>query len=94
MADSKFWRFLALALVVSVFYVGHGLHDSAGPLLPDLETQLHAGDVATATHQSSSRMKIVTSSEDGRSIHIWSASTTGDGVSFVGSFPAVKSKRK
>lgn len=39
-----FWKALALAAVVGVFYVGHGLHQSAGPAgdaswLPAAEAQ-------------------------------------------------------
>jgi hypothetical protein len=94
MADSKFWRVLAIAAVAGGFYLGHGLHDSSSSLLPELETELHAGDVATATHQGTSRMKIVTSSDNGRTIHVWSTATTGNSVSFVGSFSAVKAKPK
>jgi hypothetical protein len=95
MADSKFWRVLAVVAVAGVFYLGHGLHDPSASLLPELETELHAGDVATAINNGNGLglMRIITSSDNGRTIHVWSTTTTsGSAVKFLGSFPAVKGK--
>lgn len=99
MADSKFWRVLAVAVVAGVFYLGHGLHDPSASLLPDLQAELQAelqaGDVATAIHNGNGlgRMRIITTSDNGRMIHVWSTTTTsGSAVTFLGSFPAVKGK--
>lgn len=92
MADSKFWRCLGIAFVASLFYLGHGLHDPAGSVLPSLETELHAGDVATASHSGNSSVKIITSSDDGKTINVWSGSTSTSSVRFIGTFPAVKRK--
>jgi hypothetical protein len=94
MADSKFWRVLAVAAVAGVFYLGHGLHDPSDNPLPDLVSELHAGDVATAVHQNTARMKIITSSDQGRTIHVWNSDSTGGNVTFMGSYPAVKAKPK
>jgi hypothetical protein len=90
MTDSKFWRVLAVTVVAGVFYVGHGLHDPSTSPLPELVSQVHAGDVATAVHENTARMKIITSSDDGRTIHVWTASSTNGSVTFLGTFAARK----
>jgi hypothetical protein len=92
MADSKFWRTLAVAFVAGVFYLAHGLH---GPTsmgsLPSLTQDVQAGDVATATSPSSPSVKIITSSDDGKVINVWSTSTSSSGaVTFKGSYAAEK----
>ncbi len=92
MAESKFWRTLALAFVAGIFYLAHGLHggDSIGSL-PSLTTEVQAGDVATATSGNSSSVKIITSSDDGRVINVWSTTTSSSGgVTFKGSYMAEK----
>jgi hypothetical protein len=90
MAESKFWRTLAVAFVAGVFYLAHGLHDSGSvDSFPSLTQELHAGDVATATSGNSSSVKIITSSGDGRVINVWSTSTVANGgVTFEGSYTA------
>lgn len=92
MADSRFWRTLAVTFVAGVFYLAHGLHDSASVgALPSLTTEVKAGDVATATNGNSSLVKIVTSSDDGKVINVWSTSTSAKGsVKFQGSYTAEK----
>jgi|GEM_PF-2655055 hypothetical protein len=92
MTDSRFWRTLAVALVVGVFYFAHGLHDPAGEPMSGLIPEVHAGDVATVLPNSSSTVKIITSTNDGRVINIWTASTTNSRVSFLGSFTAQLTK--
>lgn len=89
MAESKFWRTLAVLFVAGVFYLAHGLHD-AGSVgsLPSLIQELQAGDVATATSGNSSLMKIITSSDDGRVINVWSTTTNNSDVKFNGSYTA------
>ena len=88
MAESKFWRTIAVCLVAGIFYVGHAMHGGPAIDLPDLTTQLEAGDVATATSDNTTAMKIITSSDDGRTINVWSAHTTSSGVHYQGSFQA------
>jgi hypothetical protein len=91
MAESKFWRTLAVAFVAGVFYLAHGLHDpvSIGSL-PSLTQEVKAGDVATATSGNSTLVKIITSSDDGRVINVWSTTTSSSDVTFRGSYTAEK----
>ena len=90
MADSKFWRTLAVTFVAGVFYLAHGLHDPASVgSIPSLTTEVKAGDVATATG-ASALVKIVTSSDDGKTINVWSTTTGNAGVTFKGSYKAEK----
>lgn len=89
MADSKFWRTLALAFVAGVFYLAHGLYDSGSAgSIPSLTTEVHAGDVATATGDRSTPVKIITSSNDGKTINVWSTSNGSSSVTFSGSYTA------
>ena len=92
MTDSRFWRTLAVALVAGVFYLAHGLHDPAGDAMSGLDSEVHAGDVATVVPNASSMVKIITSTDDGRTINIWTASTSNSRVSFLGSFSAQHAK--
>lgn len=89
MAESKFWRTLAVMMVASVFYLAHGLHESSpGVSLPGLTQELHAGDVATTTSENSHLIKIVTCSDDGKTIHVWTTAKTNSGVTFKGTYTA------
>lgn len=89
MADSRFWRTLAVMFVAGVFYLAHGLHDSGSVgSIPSLTHEVQAGDIATATG-ASALVKIVTSSDDGRVINVWTTSTSSKGaVKFQGSYTA------
>lgn len=91
MTDSRFWRTLAVTFVGGVFYLAHGLHDTS-PVgaIPSLTQELHAGDVATATSGNSSLVKIITSSDDGKVINVWSTTTGNSNVTFTGSYTAKK----
>jgi hypothetical protein len=89
MAESKFWRTLAAAFVAGIFYLAHGLHDSGSvDSFPSLTQAVQAGDVATATSGNSSLVKIITSSDDGRVINVWSTTTNNSDVKFIGSYTA------
>ena len=92
MADSKFWRTIAVLSVTGVFYLAHGLHDSGSVgSIPSLTTEVKAGDVATATSGNSSSVKIITSSDDGKVINVWTTGTSSTtGVNFKGSYTAEK----
>jgi hypothetical protein len=92
MTDSRFWRTLGVVLVAGVFYFAHGLHDPAGDSMSGLFPEVHAGDVATVVPNSISMVKIITSTDDGRTINIWTASTSNSRVSFLGSFTAQRPK--
>ena len=88
MAESKFWRSIAVALVAGLFYLGHGMHGGSAVEIPDLTSRIEAGDVATANRESTATFKVITTSDDGRTINVWGASTVNHNVHFVGTFPA------
>jgi hypothetical protein len=89
MADSKFWRTLAAAFVAGVFYLAHGLHDSDSvDSFPSLTQELRAGDVTTISRPNNSIVKIVTSSDDGRTINVWTTTTSSEIPQFVGTVSA------
>lgn len=91
MADSNFWRTLAVLFVAGIFYLAHGLRDpDAIGSLPSLTQELHAGDVATATSGNSSLVKIITSSDDGKVINVWATTTNNGAVTFKGSYSTKK----
>lgn len=91
MADSRFWRTLAVLFVAGVFYLAHGLHDPASVgSIPSLTQEVQAGDVATATSGNSSLVKIITTSDDGKVINVWSTTASSSDVTFRGSYTAEK----
>ena len=89
MADTRFWRSLAVTFVAGLFYLAHGLHDSSssGPL-PSLTQEVQAGDVSIISKPNNSNVKIVTSSDDGRTINVWTTTTSSGIPKFVGSVSA------
>lgn len=89
MADSKFWKTMAVTFVAGIFYLAHSLQGS-NPLgtFPGLTQELQAGDVATALSERSGQIKIITSSDDGKTINVWSTSTGSSGITFKGSYKA------
>ena len=92
MTDSRFRRTLAVALVAGVFYFAHGLHDPAGDPISGLVPEVHESEVATVVPNASSMVKTITSTSDGRTINIWTASTSNSRVSFLGSFTTQRPK--
>ena len=89
MADTRFWRTLAVTFVAGVFYLAHGLHDSGSiNSLPNLTQELQAGDVSIISHQNRSNVKIVTTSDEGHTLYVWSTTTGGDIPKYVGSVVA------
>ncbi|OAI57794.1 hypothetical protein AYO47_07625 [Planctomyces sp. SCGC AG-212-M04] len=70
MSDSRFWRLIAVLMVVGVFYVGHGLHSGSDPVLT-LDSPAFAG----APWGNPDRAEFYTVSEDGKIVYIWN--TTG-----------------
>lgn len=80
MTDSRFWRTLAVLFVAGVFYLAHGLHDPASiGSLPSLTQEVQAGDVSIISKPNNNIVKIVTTSERGDLLYVWST-TTGDGI--------------
>jgi len=80
MTDSKYWRCIAALFVAGIFYLAHGLHD-AGSIgaLPSLTQEVQAGDVSIISKPNNSNVKIVTTTENGSILYVWST-TTGSGI--------------
>ena len=72
MKTNRFWKMLAIALVVALFYVGTGLHSHADgqSLVPSAHGQI-IGPAITQDAQD----VLITASADGRTLYIW---TFGD----------------
>ncbi len=81
MQDNKFWRFVAVALVGALFYVGHGLHNGHDAP-PSLVNVAQAGG-AGVQNGASGQYGIFTSSQDGNILYCWVANGRG-GASFRG----------
>lgn len=89
MADSRFWRTLAVLFVAGLFYLAHGLHDPASIAeLPSLTKEVNADDVTLISKPNNSYIKIVTSSDDGRTINVWSTMVGTGGANYIGSYTA------
>ena len=73
MKDSIFWRILAAAAVLGLFYVGHGLHspDSSRPAL-DFATPVQAQGVGITYSTQDNSIFMATSSDDGKTLHVFS----------------------
>jgi hypothetical protein len=67
MNESKFWRVVAVAFVVALAYVGHGLHSPQGASLPSLENVVHAAGVSWHTDSP----EMFTASADGQTVFAW-----------------------
>ena len=79
MADSKYWRSIAALMVVGIFYLAHGLHNSSSMgSLPSLTQEVQAGDVSIISKPNNSNVKIVTTSEQGNILYVWTATTTSN----------------
>ena len=85
MADTRFWRFLAVTFVAGVFYLAHGLHDSSSAgALPGLTHEVQAGDVSIIGKPNNNNLKIVTTADDGHTLYVWSTTTGSDIPKYVG----------
>ena len=75
MAESRFWKIVAVLLLVGVFYVGHGLHQSGNlPTLPAFISQARANGIATQEmhYQTGGAISIaVTCSPDGKRVYFF-----------------------
>ena len=90
MTDSKYWRSLAALFVAGIFYLAHGLHDPASiGSLPSMTQEVQAGDVGVISHQNKSNAKIVTTSEHGNMLYVWSTTTDSGLPKYVGRVQAV-----
>lgn len=91
MSDSRFWRTLAVLSVAGLFYLAHGLHEPATvPSFPSMTKELNASDVTLISKPNNSYIKIVTSSDDGRTINVWSTMVGTGGANYIGSYTATK----
>ena len=90
MSNSKFWRALAIAAVVGLFYLGTSLRQDGDSTIPSLISEAQAGDVGISS-VSHNVAYIVTSSDNGKLVNVWKLTTnrTGD-VIFVGTFQTKK----
>jgi hypothetical protein len=89
MADSRFWRTLAVMFVAGVFYLAHGLHDSGSVgSIPSLTHEVQAGDVSVVSRPNNAVVQIITTSEDGQTINVWNTNTSSSTVTFKGSYKA------
>jgi hypothetical protein len=86
MTDLKYWRSIAALSVAGVFYLAHGLHDpdSVGSL-PSLTQEVQAGDVSIISKPNNNNLTLVTTSNDGQTINVWSTTTSNSMPKFVGS---------
>ena len=85
MTDSRFWRTLAVTFVAGVFYLAHGLHDPASiGSIPSLTQDVQAGDVSIIGKPNNNNLKIVTTSDGGRTLYVWSTTTGSDIPKYVG----------
>ena len=66
MRDSTFWRAAAVAAIIGLFYVGHGLHQTRPGGQAFLENTAHAAGVANEDAEN-----VFTSSQDGKTIFMW-----------------------
>lgn len=68
MKNDRTWKFLSLAAIAGVFYVGHGLHTMAGgtSLTPAANADLIGGAMTVDAED-----VLITSSADGRTLHLW-----------------------
>jgi hypothetical protein len=68
MQDNKFWRFVAVALIGALLYVGHGLH-SGHDALPSLVDTVQASGAGVGAL--GGNHLIFTSSQDGHILYCW-----------------------
>jgi hypothetical protein len=89
MADSRFWRTMTVLFVAGVFYLAHGLHDSGSvETLPSLAQDVQAGDVSIISSPNNNHVKIITASEHGNMLHVWTTTIGSDIPKYVGSVVA------
>ncbi len=79
MRDNKFWRIIAIATCIGIFYVGHGLHQPGNDAMPSLANSAHAGVAVDAITAGSGRTatRIYTSNETGTVLYVWDAPAAG-----------------
>ena len=90
MKESIFWRAMAVVAVLGIFYVGHGLHQqTASPLSFDIATPVQAQGGAGITYNTQdSSVIMATSSNDGKTVHVFSRRPTNLKPVYLGSATA------
>ena len=88
--ESKFWRVIAVLLIVGLFYVGHGMREGHSTPLPELTTTTIACDATSTRSTGNESHRIVTTNEDGTVIRVWHIRKGGNQAVFDGEFPARK----
>lgn len=85
MTDSKYWRSLAALFVAGVFYLAHGLHESGSVgSLPSLTQEVQAGEVSIISRPNNNHVKIITASEHGNTLYVWTTTVGSDLPKYVG----------
>jgi hypothetical protein len=90
MADSRFWKALAVLSVLAAFYVGHGLHERTGLAVPSFVNQARAEGVAIQ-RGTDAPCVAVTCSQDGRTVYYYGPqelSPTYKNARYLGSISA------
>jgi len=72
MKDTCFWRIVSVAAVLGLFYVGHGLHSGGESASLDMARTAHAQGAGITYNTQDNSVVMATSSEDGRTIYIFS----------------------
>ncbi len=77
---------MAVLSVAGIFYLAHGLHDSGSVgSLPSLTQEVQAGDVSIiSSTPNNSNVKIITTSEHGNVLYVWSTTTGSGNPKYVG----------
>jgi|SRR5579862_2076782 len=84
MQDSRFWRAVAIAFVVAILYVGHGLHNDRGEAGFSIVNAAHAGGVGVHANKTSDCV-VFTTSDDGTKLFAWGAEIVNGNVRYLGS---------
>ncbi len=79
MQDTKFWRVVAVALCLGLFYVGHGLHNRGGDGLPSFANVAQAGGVAVdhPPDRGVAHYHLYTTDATGMLLRVWTADISG-----------------
>ncbi|HEV8003439.1 MAG TPA: hypothetical protein VGP63_26485 [Planctomycetaceae bacterium] len=75
MHDTKFWRLVAVSLIVAIIYVGHGLHNGTRDGFPSLTNAAQAGGVAV--QETGGTPNIYTTNGAGTQLYLWRGDGTG-----------------
>jgi hypothetical protein len=68
MRDNYFWRIVVVCAVLSVFYLGHGLHNGSPSGGLQIIGSARAGGITTRGETSNA---IFTTNQDGKTVYVW-----------------------